>query len=163
MSYDIRHRLRESRLLAFSGREFTQHMPHHLAHLQFQSTDLLVRAIVQDVLPAREVLDRYEPVPHVYPTVDRGGAPVHDLGDVDAVVSGDVLVADAARDGEAEALVALRQLHLQEILGPVEILISRVCWIWGHICQQFANNLVSFPVKFDEFRSTSDLKADKLD
>ena len=35
-----------------------------------------------------------------------------DLGDVNAVVSGYVLVADPSSNGEAEALAALNKLHL---------------------------------------------------
>ena len=60
--------------------------------------------VVEHVLAAREVLDGDEPVADVDAAVDRGSAALHDLGHVDAVVARNVLVPDAARDGEAEAL-----------------------------------------------------------
>ena len=69
------------------------------------TTDLLVRAVVEDVLSPGEVLDGDEPVADVDAAVDRGRAALHDLGHVDAVVARNVLVPDATRDCEAEALV----------------------------------------------------------
>ena len=48
-----------------------------------------------------------------------------DLGDVNAVVSGYMLVANPSSDGEAEALAALDQLHLgRKFVGLCPFLIS---------------------------------------
>ena len=69
-------------------------------------------------------LDGHQFVPHINPAVQVRGPPLHDLGDVYPVVPGDVLVADAPRDGEPQPLVALLEGHLQyrHVWGPLATL-----------------------------------------
>lgn len=81
------------------------------------------------------------------PTVDLGGAAVHHLGDVDAVVARDVLIANAAGDAETEALVTLHQLdvhqpHVRRLASPPDTLEKEKLhlankkrdWVHFHAC-----------------------------
>ncbi len=63
----------------------------------------------------RGVLDGDELVADEDAAVSVGRAALHDLGDVDAIVAGNVLVADPAGDAEPEPPRALDQVHLDDL------------------------------------------------
>lgn len=78
---------------------------------------LLVHHVLEIALSAVGRPDRDQLVADREPPVDVGRPALHDLRHVNAVVARDVLVADAARNREAEPLAALQQLDLLQLRG----------------------------------------------